>query len=100
MNSSIKQGLVSISSNPEELNKFLDIFKKDISLPNIPFWTMGGEVFWTTLCEANGWRVQQNMFTRHARILRDDNVRIAWGTVNGMIMAFERFARLQNTYGK
>ena len=30
------------------------------------------------------------MITQHARILRPDNVRVAWGTVNGMYKALDR----------
>lgn len=73
--------------NPETILQLLD---KELSLPNIPTATMGGEVFWETLANYKGWRVQQNMFTKHARILRPDNVRVAWGTIAGMQRAMER----------
>ena len=76
-----------ISQNPGRSISFLD---KEISMPNIPFPTMGGEVFWQDLAEFNGWRLQQNMFFKNARILRPDNVRVAWGTVNGMYKALDR----------
>jgi len=49
------------------------------TLPNIPFPTMGGKVFWNTLEEHGGWKLQQNMLTRHCRILDPNNVRRAWG---------------------
>ena len=41
--------------------ELLDILDMELSLPNIPLPTMGGEVFWNTLVEYNGWKLQQNM---------------------------------------
>ena len=66
------------------------ILNASLSLPNIKMPTMGGEVFWTDLAEYNGWRIQQNDITHHARILDPENVRVAWGTVNGMYRAMDR----------
>lgn len=74
-------------SNCMDLNELLK--NEEISLPNIPTPTLGGEVFWNTLAEYNGWRLQQNMITQHCRIIDQDNVRRAWGTKNGMIKALE-----------
>ena len=61
-----------------------------ISMPNIPFPTMGGHVFWNTLAEYKGWKLQQNMITQHARILDENDVRRAWGSVQGMKKVLER----------
>jgi hypothetical protein len=30
----------------------------ELSLPNIPFPTMGGEVFWTDIAKYGGWKIQ------------------------------------------
>jgi len=95
---SFTSSLIKISKNANSLDLFLGILNKELSMPNIPLKTMGGHVFWTTLAEANGWKLQQNMVTHHARILDDDNTRIAWGTINGMQKAFERFDELQMKY--
>jgi hypothetical protein len=99
MSSNLKDALkiLSVSNNVED---FLNILNKEISLPNIPMPTMGGKTFWTTLCEYNGWKIQQNMFTKHCRILNSDDVRIAWGTKNGMISALKKYAYLQENYSK
>ena len=51
----------------------------DISMPNIPFPTLGGHVMWNELAECKGWRLQQNMLTQHCRILDPNNIRRAWG---------------------
>ena len=78
--------------------KAISLLDMELSLPNIPTPTMGGKVFWTTLTEYNGWKLQQNQITKHARILDDRDVRIAWGTVNGMIKALDRMVERANAY--
>lgn len=47
---------------------------------NIEWGTMGGEVFWNTLHECCGWRIQQHKWFHNCRILGPDDVRHAWGT--------------------
>ena len=37
-----------------------DIFDSELSMPNIPTKTMGGNVMWTTLAKVNGLKLQQN----------------------------------------
>ena len=76
-----------IAKDPE---KILETLNLELSMPNIPTPTSGGETFWNNLAEFNGWRLQQNMITKHARILRPNDVRVAWGTVNGMYKALDR----------
>ena len=49
------------------------------TLPNIPFPTMGGKVFWNNIAEKDGWKLQKNMFTSHCRVLDPNDVRVAWG---------------------
>lgn len=83
-----------MSGSPAAVASFLKILEAEIAMPNIPTPTMGGEVLWNTLCESHGWRLQQNMITHHARILNEKNVRIAWGTFNGMERALKRFIEL------
>lgn len=89
-----EDALKLLSKSPDLLN----ILNKELAMPNIPFPTMGGEVFWTDLAEANGWKLQQNMFTHHARILNSENVRVAWGTVNGMYRAMDRLVAAASRY--
>lgn len=72
---------------------FLELLNKEISLPNIPFPTMGGEIFWIDLAEFNGWRLQQNQITHHARIIDPENIRHSWGTYNGMVKAMNRIIK-------
>lgn len=89
-----------LSQNSSESAELLKILNSELSLPNIPTPTLGGEVFWNTLAECNGWKLQQNMFTHHARILNSENVRIAWGTINGMEKAMDRMVRGLHKYDK
>jgi hypothetical protein len=48
-------------------------------LPNLPWKTAGGKVFWDTLETRNGWKLQCNIFTNHFRIIDPENIRQAWG---------------------
>ena len=83
----VNKVLKIIAENPDATQKILD---SELSLPNIKFPTLGGENFWTELGNFNGYRLQQNDITKHARLLDPENVRIAWGTVNGMNKALNR----------
>lgn len=67
-------------------------------MPNVPTKTLGGHTFWDTLVEYNGYKLQQNLITKHARILDSDDVRIAWGTINGMKKALERKVEIPDEY--
>ena len=78
-----------------ELLKILDA---ELSLPNIPLPTMDKEVFWDNLAEYKGWKLQQNMITRHARIIDSNNIRIAWGTINGMMKVMDRMVACLHKY--
>lgn len=78
-----------------ELFRILDL---ELSLPNIQMPTMGGHVFWDTLAEYNGWKLQQNVIFKNARILNSSDERIAWGTINGMIKVMDRMVACVNRY--
>lgn len=91
----IQEALKFISEHPDIALKFLE---SDLEMPNIPFPTMGGHALWTTLVEFNGYRLQQNQFTHHARILNSSDVRIAWGTLNGMEKALDRLVSFSQKY--
>lgn len=91
----IQEALKFISEHPDIALKFLG---SDLEMPNIPLPTMGGHTFWTTLAECNGYRLQQNQFTHHARILDSNDVRIAWGTLNGMEKALDRLVNFSKKY--
>lgn len=47
--------------------------------PNLPFPTMGGRQLWADVNWFAGWRVQQNVWTGHCRLLDPSNMRRAWG---------------------
>ena len=80
-----------------ENGNFLELLNKEISMPNIPFPTMGGKVMWNTIAEYNGWKLQQNMITQHARILDANDIRRAWGTISAMEKAMKRIAKSAET---
>ena len=57
-------------------------------MPNVKAPTMGGKVFWTTLIERGGLKLQKNIFTGHCRILDENDERIAWGSESEMRRRF------------
>lgn len=87
-----------LSEGTEQSIAFLDILNAEISMPNIKFPTMGGLIFWTDIAIYNGWRLQQNDITHHARILDNNDVRVAWGTINGMYRAMDRLVHSKHKY--
>jgi hypothetical protein len=60
---------------------------------NLPFQTMGGMQFWTDLAIDHGWRIQQNAFTDHCRMLDPHDVRQAWGTKTQVFNALVKSRR-------
>ena len=71
----------------------------DREMPNIPFPTMGGHVFWNTIASRGGYRLQQNMITGHARILDSDDIRIAWGGIDAMTRVMDRMVKYMKDSG-
>jgi len=57
--------------------------------PNLPFWTLGGKQFWADRYVLAGWRIQENVFTGHHRLLDPDDVRRAWGAYPECRAVFE-----------
>ena len=62
-------------------------------LGNIPIKVMDNEVMWDILKMEKGWKLEQNIFTGHARILNPDGVRVAWGSADDKEDAFDRFVK-------
>jgi len=63
------------------------VFYRPTGLPDIQA-TMGGKVFWTNLAEQGGWKVQQNDFSSHCRILDPQDNRVAWGRCDDLGAVF------------
>ncbi|MBN1441630.1 MAG: alpha/beta fold hydrolase [Planctomycetes bacterium] len=59
-------------------------------LPNVPFPTMGGKQFWADELLYCGWRIQENVYTGHYRLLDPGDLRLAWGTFEACRVALER----------
>lgn len=85
--------IILIQKALELLSKFLDLADGLPVLPNINFPTMGGEVFWNDLAEANGWRVQKNNIAGHCRILDNEDVRRAWGGEEAIMNFFQKILK-------
>lgn len=57
---------------------------------NLETSTFGGIQFWTDIHIAGGWRIQQNTYTNHYRLLNDANVRKAWGSEKACVFELEK----------
>ncbi|MDY0170927.1 MAG: lipase [Thermoguttaceae bacterium] len=57
---------------------------------NVAMPTCGGKQFWTDRLVHHDWRIQQNVYTGHCRLLDGNDVRRAWGTHEGCRQEFEQ----------
>lgn len=73
------------------ISKKYDLLLGD--MPNIKMRTRGGRIFWKTVKDKNDLKLQINRLTDHARILDEENNRIAWGSYDAMENKFERLTR-------
>jgi GTP-binding protein EngB required for normal cell division len=89
MGMDLKEMLKRIARDPGLLNRLSDV-------PNIPMRTMGGTLFWDNLARYDGWRIQQNTFTGHCRILDPGDVRRAWGSMSDMERICRQLAKTSN----
>jgi len=57
---------------------------------NLPIATMGGAQFWGDCFLHHGWRIQENVYTGHYRLLDRRDVRRAWGSYEACRTVLER----------
>lgn len=76
------EDFLKVVSDPKNIGKLCELLGE---MPNIEFPTLGGLVFWDTLAENNGYKLQKNKFTNHCRILDSDDIRIAWGSEEALL---------------
>ncbi|MHB8903095.1 MAG: alpha/beta hydrolase [Thermoguttaceae bacterium] len=58
--------------------------------PNVTAPTGGGKQFWTDRLVHHDWRIQQNVYTGHWRLLDDKDFRRAWGDYDACRQEFDR----------
>jgi len=87
--------IAAVTATASAIITLVATLKEAGTLPNIPFPTMGGKVFWKNIAEKDGWKLQKNMFTTHCRVLDPNNVRVAWGFSEEALLA-----ELQKVAGK
>ncbi|SDI64788.1 hypothetical protein SAMN04487975_12419 [Planococcus glaciei] len=85
---SIQIQLAVIAANPKLIGQLCNLVG---DMPNIDFPSAGGKVFWNTLEENSGWKLQQNKMTGHCRLLDPNDLRKAWGSEEVMSNALKRF---------
>ncbi len=64
-----------------------------ISMINVPAYVCDSEVFWTTLENGKGFKLQQHVITGHVRIINKKSLRIAWGDLRAMKESYRRLMK-------
>ena len=54
--------------------------------------TLGGRQFWGDVHHLHGWRIQQNIFTKHCRLIDPDDLRCTWGSFDDCRQALTKIA--------
>ncbi len=63
---------------------------------NVPTYTFGGKQLWTDYVHFRGWRIQQNAYTKHFRLIDPRNIRQAWGSLAQCANRLETIKAEQN----
>ena len=84
----ITHALTKIASDPEVIGRLLNC--SDLPMPNIETDTLGGQVFWDTLSNVKGWRLQKNKVFGNYRIIDPNNIRRAWGGGKTILKLFQK----------
>lgn len=84
----VTRALTKLATDPQAIGRFLNCL--DSPMPNIETMTMGGEAFWHTVDNVNGWRLQKNKVFGNCRIIDPNNVRKAWGGEKAILKAFQK----------
>lgn len=66
-----------------------------VSLPKIKMKTLGGKQLWGDVLFFRGWEIQQNVITKHYRLLDARDFRHAWGTYETCVEKLEQIRRQQ-----
>ena len=94
----------TVTAQSQEVQKPLAISdsteaNSDASSPksrlNVPMKTLGGREFWGDVVHFHDWRIQQNVFTKHYRLIDGSDTRRAWGTREQCQAALDEVKREQ-----
>ncbi|MDO4630307.1 MAG: hypothetical protein Q4C70_14105 [Planctomycetia bacterium] len=75
------------SRNIPNLTHFVEVPQDEI---NANLEVVDGEVWWNTIQELDGWKLQQHKLTSHCRILDPNKIRRAWGSESNMNNSFQK----------
>ena len=73
--------------NSAGVKPIIDIVTRS-PMPNLESPTFGGQYWWDTLAESDGWKLQRNKLFKQFRILDNQRFRRAWGWRRGMERMF------------
>ena len=84
----ITRALTKLATDPEVIGRLLNC--SNSPMPNIETYTMGGYLFWETLGNVNGWRLQRNKMFGNYRIIDPNDIRKAWGGEKAILKIFKK----------
>ena len=79
--------LTKIASDPLAIGRVLNSLNSP--MVNVETSTIGGEIFWHTIANVDGWKLQENLIFGNCRILDPQNCRQAWGGKKAILKAFQ-----------
>ena len=88
------QGQLILRGTIDQLQRIrLELLKESFGTGrlNLPAPTMGGKQFWKDVVVQQDWRIQFNVLTESYRLLDPNNIRRAWGGLEGCQVAFEQW---------
>lgn len=80
INAALTEKLQRLCPTAAQLSDFLERYGSAFA-PNLPFPTMGGNIWYDNIFEVEGWRLQQHRtagLQAHYRFLNAENVRVGW----------------------
>ncbi len=83
------------NSNADDTDFSLNPHAKPVGYFNLRTWTQGGKQFWTDVIHFHDWRIQQNAFTQHCRLIDKKGVRHAWGNYSFCLQKLNEYKEQQ-----
>ncbi|MEL6927262.1 MAG: hypothetical protein AAFO95_01350 [Cyanobacteria bacterium J06600_6] len=80
--------LTKIADDPQAINRVLNSLNS--SMPELESPAMDREIFWHTISNVEGWRLQENLIFGNCRILDPQDCRKVWSGKRAILKAFEQ----------
>jgi hypothetical protein len=85
------EGFEKLVEDPALLSMLTEHVGSQTDYPKAP---QGLRVYWDTLCNYKGWKLQKNYYFDNCRIVDENNIRRVWGRENDMMSALKEYAAM------